>query len=545
MEKITGIPVSEGRALGKIVLLSIADITYTKVDIKIEEFEGEKEKLQKALQNTQKDIEALIAQAKTDNQEEQVAIFETYIMMLNDVMVIQEIEQFMEKELSNLEYALSFVGESYVSKMLEIEDPYFRARADDFKQIFRMLLESLKSTAASVLRPTEPFILAAKEIGPVDMAKIDKTLLQGFVLEQGSKTSHAAIISRAMGIPMVSGIANIENTVSEQDFCAVNGTNGIVYISPTQDVIKEFQTAIQEQKAQTEEEKKLVYMDCKTLHGTPVELMANIGSFHEVQDVLDCNADGIGLFRTEFFYMENGGNTLPTEEEQFKVYKEVLSALKDKPVIFRTLDAGGDKNIPSLGIPKEENPFLGWRAIRYCLKRTDVFKTQIRALLRASVYGNAKIMLPMIISKDEVMQVKVFIQEASAELQKEGVEAKKIPIGIMIETPAAAINAEELSSVSDFFSIGTNDLTQYTLAVDRGNGNISELYDEGHPAVMMLIKHVIETANKANIPVGLCGEMAGNTQFTERLLKAGLRDFSMSPRGILKIKKIIPTLSCK
>ncbi len=543
MEKIQGVPVSEGRALGKIVLLTVEDIKHEKKSIHFESLEGEKEKLQKALGETKEDLEKLIKEAKDEEHADQAEIFETYVMMLTDVMLIAEIEQFMEKELANLEYALSVVGESYVAKMLELDDPYFRARADDFKQIFRMIFESLKTTKSEVLRPTEPFILAAKEIGPADMAKVDKTLLQGFVLEHGSRTSHAAIISRAMGIPMISGINNLEKKLSEQTFCAIDGKEGAIYISPSQDIIDDFQITIQENKKQSEEEKKLLDKECITLDGTHIELMANIGSLHEVQDVLDCNADGIGLFRTEFFYMENGGTKLPTEEEQFEVYKAVLSAMGDKPVIFRTLDAGGDKQISSLGIPAEENPFLGWRAIRYCLKRTDVFKTQIRALLRASVHGNAKIMLPMIISKEEILQAKSFIEETYNELKAEGIDAKMAPIGTMIETPAAAVNAKELASISDFFSIGTNDLTQYTLAVDRGNGHIAELYDEGHPAVMYLIKYVIECANNAKIPIGLCGEMAGNKDFTESLLKNGLRDFSMSPILILKTKKLIRSLS--
>ncbi len=545
MEKIKGVPVSEGRALGKILLLSIEDIKYEKIAIQLEALEGEKEKLHKALQETKDELTKLIDMAKKDEQSDQVEIFETYVVMLSDVMLIQEVEQLMEKELANLEHALSVVGESYVAKMLELDDPYFRARADDFKQIFRMIFDSLKATKSSVVRPTEPFILAAKEIGPADMAKVDRTLLQGFILEHGSRTSHAAIISRAMGIPMISGIESIESVLSEQVFCALDGTAGHVYISPTDEIIEEYQSYLQEIKQQNEEDKKLLNEEAITVDGTHIELMANIGSQHEVQEVLDSNADGIGLFRTEFFYMENGGTSLPTEEEQFEVYKQVLSAMGEKPVIFRTLDAGGDKQIASLGIPAEENPFLGWRAIRYCLKRTDVFKTQIRALLRASMYGNAKIMLPMIISKEEVLQAKTIIHEVYEELQKESIDVKKVPVGIMIETPAAAVNAVELASISDFFSIGTNDLTQYTLAVDRGNGHIADLYDEGHPAVMYLIRHVIDSANKANIPVGLCGEMAGNADFTEKLLKNGLRDFSMSPILILKAKKLIRSLSTK
>ncbi len=545
MNEIKGVPVSDGQALGKILILTVESLDYDKKGIDAQELDIEKGKFKKALDGAIEEIKGLIAGAVQEGSEEQNEVFECYLEMLYDEELIKEIEAYMTNELVTVESALSYICADYVGKMLEIDDPYFQARADDFKQIFRMMFSALHGTGGGSASLKEPFLLAAKEIGPADMAKVDKKLLQGFVLETGSRTSHAAIISRAMGIPMISGIKDIENVLKAQDFCAIDGATGSVYINPSEPLIKAYENNIKQKQEEREEMKKLLHEEAVTTDGKHITLFANIGTTQEIDGVLENNADGIGLFRTEFLFMENGGNRLPTEEEQFKAYKKVVSALEDKPVIFRTLDAGGDKEVEALGIPKEENPFLGWRAIRYCLKRPDVFKTQIRALLRASHYGNLKIMIPMIISKEEVIQSKKIIDEVAQDLKKEGIPIKDVPVGIMIETPAAAVNAEELATVSDFFSIGTNDLTQYTLAVDRGNDAISDLYDEGHPAVISLIKHVISVGEKAGIAVDICGEMAGNSDFTEILLKSGLKEFSMSPILILKIKKLIRSMSTK
>ncbi len=545
MQEMKGVPVSDGQALGKILVLTVESLEYEKKAIKEQDLESEKEKLSKSLEGAITEIQGLIAQAVEDGQEEQNQVFECYLEMLHDEELVKEIIEYMTKELVCIESSLSYICADYVSKMLEIDDPYFQARADDFKQIFRMIFRALHGKKDTSSKATEPFILVAKEIGPADMAKVDKKLLQGFILETGSRTSHAAIISRAMGIPMISGIKEVEKAFTVGEYCAIDGAKAVIYINPDESTIKDFEKNIQLKKEEYEETRKMLHEEAVTTDGTHITLFANIGTTQEIEGVLENNADGIGLFRTEFLFMENGGNRLPTEEEQFKAYKEVVSALGDKPVIFRTLDAGGDKEVKALGIPKEENPFLGWRAIRYCLKRPEVFKTQIRALLRASHYGNAKIMIPMIISKEEVLQSKKLIDEVAQELKNEGIPFNDVPVGIMIETPAAAVNAEELATVSDFFSIGTNDLTQYTLAVDRGNDEISDLYDEGHPAVISLIKHVISVGNKAGIAVDICGEMAGNSDFTEILLKSGLREFSMSPILILKIKKLIRSLSSK
>ena len=545
MATINGIPVSQGKAIGQIHILSLECLTYEKVSIPKDSIDSEKQKFQEALTQTRETIESLLRIAKDQHHQEQIEILEAYHIMLLDPILISEIEQYIAKELVAVENAVTVIFDSYVQKMMAIEDPYFQARADDFKQILRMILQALNGNDGKPQTPDTDFILAAKEMGPADISGIDKTHLKGLILEHGNKTSHAAIIARSMGIPMVSGIENIDAIAKNGITCAIDGTQGIIYINPEEKLIADFSRAIEQKKQEDALEKSLLTEKAITLDGTQINLLANIGTTEELEAVLANNADGIGLFRTEFLFMVNGGVQLPTEDEQFEVYKHVLSNMNEKPVTFRTLDIGGDKHIPALEIPQEENPYLGWRAIRYCLAKQDVFRTQIRALLRASVFGNAKIMIPMIISKEEIIETKKIIQEEFDSLNSKKIECKIPPVGIMVETPAAAVNAEELAPISDFFSIGSNDLTQYTLAVDRGNNNIANLYDESHPAVLKLIQNTIAAAKNATIPISLCGEMAGNSNFTEFLLNAGLTDFSMSPILLLKIKKIVRAFSTK
>ena len=545
MKKLNGVPVSQGKAIGEAYILTLDKLNHERVSIKENNIQIEKQKFQDSLSKTKENLDALLEIARTQEQQEQIEILETYHVMLMDPILISEIEQYIEKELVTVESASTYVFDSYVQKMLAIDDPYFQARADDFKQILRMILTVLKGEQNAAVTPTHNFILIAKEIGPADISNIDKTYLKGFILESGNKTSHAAIVARALGIPMVSGITNIESEFTNCTLCAIDGTEGIIYLEPNEEIQNDFSLAIEQKAEQDNLEKNLLLEPAITLDGTKVNLLANIGTPEEIESVLENNADGIGLFRTELLFMAQGGTQLPTEDEQFETYKQVLVKMNGKPVTFRTLDIGGDKQLPALEIPKEENPYLGWRAIRYCLTKQDVFRTQIRALLRASVFGNAKIMLPMIISKEEIIETKKIIQEESAKLAEQNIECSIPPVGIMIETPAAAVNSEELATVSDFFSIGSNDLTQYTLAVDRGNTLIADLYNEAHPAVLKLIQQTISSAKNAGIPISLCGEMAGNPEFADFLLNAGLTDFSMSPILLLKIKKLVRNYSSK
>ncbi len=548
MGTIVGKPVSAGYAIGQICIYKVETLECDCISVAQDCICRELDRLDKALKGTEAQVKKLLARS-VDGSDDSYAIFEGYLEIITDEELRKDMESYIKDNLVSFDTAVYEISKQYIQDMLELDDPYLRARAEDFKQIFRMIKTASSGAddcSLALQQRKEPFILAAKEVGPADMESIDTSLLQGILVETGSKTSHAAILSRGLGIPMVSGIKDIYDVLAEGELCVVDGGCGKVICAPDEKTV----AAYTERMDQAKEEKEacLAYLDKEALtkDGTHITLYANIGSEDDVPGVLENKADGIGLFRTEFLFMKNGGAVLPTEEEQFRSYKLVLEKMEGRPVIFRTLDAGGDKNISALAIAKEENPFLGLRAVRYCLRNPEVFKTQLRALLRAAVYGNARIMLPMIISKEEIRQAKDMIADGIAQCKKDGVPvAEQVPLGIMIETPAAAVMAAELAKEAAFFSIGTNDLTQYTLAVDRGNEAIADLYSESHPAVLHLIAHVIRCGRQAGIPVDVCGEMAGNTDFTEQLLACGLREFSMSPIHILRIKRRLAQLTVR
>lgn len=543
MKTIQGKAVSQGYAIGKLYVYKTLSLESVRTAIAREAVEAQLNILSDSLAKTKKHVEELIAHNVGQGDEDALAIFEGYIEIISDEELKKDIANFIKEELVDFDSAIYEVSNQYVADMLAIEDPYLQARAEDFKQIFR-LIKMAAHGVEGIGRQKEPFVLAAKEVGPADMESIDKSLLLGILVETGSKTSHAAILSRSLGIPMVSGINNIETALSDGAPCIVDGGAGIVYEDPDQTLLDEYSAKLAVLRANAEAERAYLDKPAVTKDGTRVEIYANIGSEEDVDEVLKNNADGIGLFRTEFLFMKRGGAVLPSEDAQFASYKSVLERMNGKPVIIRTLDAGGDKNIAALHIPQEANPFLGLRAIRFCLRNTDVFRTQLRALLRAAVYGNARIMLPMIISADEIAKTKALVADIVRECKEKGVAvAENVPLGIMIETPAAAVMAESLAKEAAFFNIGTNDLTQYTLAVDRGNESIADLYDEGHPAVLALIKKVVDAGNAAGIPVDVCGEMAGNVAFTERLLKCGVRGLSMNAISMAKVKHLISELS--
>ena len=539
MKTIQGKPVSTGYAVGELYVYKTLSLECTRTAIAPEDISRETAVLSAALAATKDNIKELIAHNVGSGSEDALAIFEGYLEIVNDKELESDIVSCITDDLVNFDTAVYEISKQYVEDMLALDDPYLQARAEDFKQIFRLIKNAAHGSHRIAARRNK-FILAAKEIGPADMETIDMSQLLGILVESGSKTSHAAIISRSLGIPMVSGIAQLETVLQDRMQCAVDGNTGRIYVDPDAEFISDYNNKIELQKKAAELDKTFIDKEAKTKDGTEIVIYANIGSEEDVDAVIENRADGIGLFRTEFLFMKGGGTVLPTEEAQFKAYKYVLQKMENKPVIFRTLDAGGDKNINALHIPKEENPFLGLRAIRFCLRNTSVFKTQLRALLRAAVYGNAKIMLPMIISKDEIIKTKELIAEIICECKKEGVVvAENVPVGIMIETPAAAVMAESLAKEAAFFNIGSNDLTQYTLAVDRGNESISDLYDEAHPAVLALIAKTVAAANAAHIPIDVCGEMAGNPAFTEDLLRCGVRGLSMSAINIPKIKRTL------
>ena len=543
METILGITAAEGLAAAKAFILQTDKFSGNRTAIQSGQIAGELEALQSAIKKAVTEIEKLRDKAYAEKALEQSDIFNAYLEIVQDEELFCDVERCVKTKLVNLETALMDVCNDYAADMAALDDPYMQARADDFRQIFRIILDMHTGSDNTELTFTEDFILVAREIGPADTAKIDKRFLKGIVVETGSRTSHAAIICRAAGIPMLSGIRYCASNIKTGTPLIVDAVEGRLISAPDSNTQAEYAEKIAALQARVERIKTFKDKPGLTAAGTRIVLMANAGTVAEIDAVLENNADGIGLFRTEFLFMENP-NRIPTEEEQFTAYKTVLTKMGSKPVVFRTLDAGGDKNIAALGIPKEENPFLGWRAIRYCLKTPEVFRVQLRALLRASGYGNCKIMIPMISGQSELLQTKRLINSVYEELEERDKKSiRRVPLGIMVETPAAALIADILAGHVDFFSLGTNDLTQYTIAVDRGNEYVSELYNEMHPAVLTLVERTVQAAHKAGIEVHVCGEMAGDTGCTEALLKAGLRELSMSPNRIPYMKEHLLTLN--
>ncbi len=543
MQIVQGAAVTEGFAVAEACILEKCLLTNNRVSIQAEQIQQQIEAFRKAVEKSVDKIKTLQKCAYAEGSQDQEDIFEGYLEIVRDEELFNDVRNCINSKHVDLTTALADVCNDYAADMTALDDPYMQARADDFRQIFRILTEMHTGTGRRKNEISGKFILVADEVGPADMAQTDKGLLSGIVVENGGRTSHAAIICRSMGIPMLSGIKYAVTGIKNGTKLIIDGTNGTLFIHPGTETEQEYDRKISLAAAEKEKMRQFIFRKAVTAAGTEVQLLANIGTVQEIKSALENNADGIGLFRTEFLFMEKQDNRLPTEEEQFISYKTVLEKMEGKPVTFRTLDAGGDKNIAALGIPKEENPFLGWRAIRYCLKNPEIFRTQLRALIRASSYGNCKIMIPMICCESELLQTKKLIDSVYSELEERNESPRvKVPVGIMIETPAAALIADSLAKHVDFFSLGTNDLTQYTVAVDRANEHVSELYDEMHPAVLELITRVVKTALTADIEIHICGEMAGDIRCTETLLKTGIREFSMSANRIPSMKRYLSTL---
>lgn len=540
MKEVRGVAASEGVAMAKALVLKSNKFSGNKVRISADAVDEEIKILKKSIKDALFDVETLRQKAVDANETEQAEVLEAYLEIMQDEDLLNDSEQYIAEKLVDTDTALMDVIGGYAAEMAALSDPYMQARADDFRQIYRLIVKAHHGKDDEVEMQNEDFILVSTEIGPADTARIDKKYLKGVVCEKGSRTSHAAIICRACGVPMISAINLEENSIQSGDLLildSIGNDKASLFIEPSQELKEKYKEIFREKEEKKAMLKKLCSLPGKTADGTIITLEANSGTVSEIDVANEYCAEGIGLFRTEFLFMENP-TRLPNEEEQYKAYKTVLEKMEGKAVVFRTLDAGGDKNISALGIPKEENPFLGWRAIRYCLTAPEIFFTQLRALIRASEWGNLKIMLPMIISKAEILKTKKLLSSVYEDLKnKTGKTYKEVPVGIMIETPAAALTADSLAEEADFFSIGSNDLTQYTLAVDRGNDYVSNLYDELHPGVLSLIKMTVEAANKAGIDVHVCGEAAGDTRCTEALLKAGVRKLSMSPARIPAMKE--------
>lgn len=533
-----GTNASSGIGIGKAVIVEEAELVIKREAVadktaEVERFKG-------ALDKTMKDTERMAADLATRVGEKEAEIMQGHLMLLMDPMLTGEIENTITGEGICSEYAIEQVCTTYADMFASMDDELMQQRATDMRDIktrMQRVLLGVESVDISAL--PEGSILVAKDLTPSMTAGINPKHVTGIVTELGGKTSHSAILARALEIPAVVAVTDFLKKVANGDTVVLDGSEGVVYVNPTAEVEQEYSAKREKFLKEKKELEQYIGKPTVTKDGVTIELVANIGKPEDVEKVLQYDAEGIGLFRTEFLFMDRVA--MPTEEEQFEAYKTVAEKMEGKPVIIRTLDIGGDKEIPYMGLEKDENPFLGYRAIRFCLDRKDdVYRPQLRALLRASAYGNIRIMIPMVTCLDEYREAKALIEEIKKELDGEGIAYKKdIQVGIMVETAAASLMADAFAKEVDFFSIGTNDLTQYTMSVDRGNDKVSYLYSPLNPAVLRSIKRVITCAREAGIMVGMCGEAASDPMMIPLLLAFGLNEFSMSSSAILKARKMI------
>ncbi|RXM74458.1 phosphoenolpyruvate--protein phosphotransferase [Clostridium tetani] len=538
---LKGISASNGIAIGKAFILKIGDVEIIKETIK--DGEEENQRFITALEKGKKQLSKIMKNAKEKLGEEKSKIFEAHLFMLDDPEFTGQVSEKILKQKINAEYALKSTSEELVAIFEQIEDDYMRERVVDIKDVTNRILRILTGNEGiSISEIEEESILIGYDLTPSDTAQIDKNKILGFATEIGGVTSHSAIIARSIGIPSVLGVGKEIEEIKNGELIILDGNKGLIITNPDDEKINLYKKQIEEEKKLQKILGKYKNIEVITLDGRKVEVASNIGSIEDSENALKNGAEGIGLFRTEFLYMAS--SELPEEEFQYNAYKEVLEKMGEKPVIIRTLDIGGDKKLSYLTIDEEMNPFLGYRAIRLCLHRKDIFKTQLRALLRASYYGNLKIMFPMIANLQELREAKSILEECKEELRKESIAFNEnIKVGIMVEIPSAAIMSDVLAKEVDFFSIGTNDLIQYTIAVDRMNEKVSYLYDFFNPAVLRLINNVIVNGHKEGKFVGMCGEMAGKKELIPLLLGMGLDEFSMSASSVLKAKKLITELN--
>lgn len=535
MNKYTGKSVFGGIAIGKIMVYEKGEHQVKRV--KVTDAEAEKNRYYEAVETAFKQLGELHDKALREVGEANAAIFEIHQMMLEDDDYKESVEHIIESQMVNAEYAIAQTGDNFSQMFAAMDDEYMRGRAADVKDITERLLGILSGNTGSGVDADEPVIMVAEDLAPSETVQMDKSKILSFVTQKGSVNSHTAILARTMGIPALIGSDIVIDESLNGKQGVVDGTNGVVYIEPDEATL----SAMQEEQRK-DNEKKALLQELKgkedvTLDGKKIKLYSNIGNIKDLANVIANDAAGIGLFRSEFIYLES--DKFPTEEEQFNIYRTVAESMAGKPVIIRTLDIGADKQCDYFGLDKEDNPALGLRAIRICLTRPEIFKTQLRALYRASAYGNISIMYPMIISEQEVDKIKVIENEVKAELTEQGIEFGNPKSGIMIETPAAVIVSRQLAKKVDFFSIGTNDLTQYTLAIDRQNTKLDEFYDAHHPAVLAMIRMVVENAHAEGIWAGICGELGADTTLTEEFLKMGVDELSVSAGKVLAVRKVI------
>lgn len=540
---IKGIGVSPGIAIGKVFIKNNKEINVEKTEI----YDTRKEiiRLNDARNRAKQEIMEIYVQTLKDVGEEEAQIFEAHKMILDDPELLEKIEEKIIKESINAEYALKEITDNYINIFEKNDNEYIRERVIDIKDVSNRLMRHLLDVEITDLANLSmPVIVVAEDLTPSDTAKMDKNKVLGFITEVGGETAHSSIIARSLQIPAIVGVNKVCSKVKSGDTIVLDGEKGTLIINPQNQVLIKYRKKQREYEEYKKNLKKFKKSNTITKDGFKVKLLANIGTPKDVKAVINNGGEGIGLYRTEFIYMDR--SSLPTEDEQYEVYKKVAEALEGKSIIIRTLDIGGDKGLSYLGLSKEVNPFLGYRGIRFCLEETNIFKTQLRAVLRASILGNIKIMFPMISSIEELRKSKKILEEVKEDLRSENIDFnKEIEIGIMVEVPSVAIMSEVFAREVDFFSIGTNDLIQYTMAVDRGNKKVAHLYNQFHPSILRLIKTIIGNGHKEGISVGMCGETASNPRLIPILLGMGLDEVSMNTASILKSREIIRSIEQK